>query len=204
MQQSSATQSLHLSFWGLRKIVACSHSSLQCLLVSTVFGTVSSLHPTSFLMIFILVIFKADLTHPHSLSLPLLPPSSLPFSLTHFPLFLPLSFCLPPISLSLPPSPLLLSYLPLPPPQTLHGQNGVVGVTAVGHVRVAPGTVGGSVRMATTALGQMFWWSTAIHTCLVMEVSALSHLKADYRDNTWLTKDLPFVNYSLTAILMNV
>ena len=55
MQQSSATQSLHLSFWGLRKIVACSHSSLQCLLVSTVFGTVSSLHPTSFLMIFTLV-----------------------------------------------------------------------------------------------------------------------------------------------------
>ena len=50
MQQSSATQSLHLSFWGLRKIVACSHSSSQCLLVSTVFGTVSSLHPTSFLM----------------------------------------------------------------------------------------------------------------------------------------------------------
>ena len=39
----------------LRKIVACSHSSSQCLLVSTVFGTVSSLHPTSFLMIFILV-----------------------------------------------------------------------------------------------------------------------------------------------------
>ena len=37
------------------KIVACSHSSLQCLLVSTVFGTVSSLHPTSFLMIFLLV-----------------------------------------------------------------------------------------------------------------------------------------------------
>ena len=55
MQQSSATQSLHLSFWGLRKIVACSHSSSQCLLVSTVFGTVSSLHPTSVLMIFILV-----------------------------------------------------------------------------------------------------------------------------------------------------
>ena len=55
MQQSSATQSLHLSFWGLRKIVAYSHSSSQCLLVPTVFGTVSSLHPTSFLMIFILV-----------------------------------------------------------------------------------------------------------------------------------------------------
>ena len=58
MQQSYATQSLHLSFWGLRKIVACSHSSSQCLLVSTVFGTVSSLHPTSFLMIFILVSFE--------------------------------------------------------------------------------------------------------------------------------------------------
>ena len=55
MQQSSATQSLHLSFWGLRKIVACSHSSSQYLLVSTVFGTVSSLHPTSFLMLFVLV-----------------------------------------------------------------------------------------------------------------------------------------------------
>ena len=57
MQQSSATQSLHLCFWWLRKIVACSHSSSQCLLVSTVFGTVSSLHPTSFFMIFILVIY---------------------------------------------------------------------------------------------------------------------------------------------------
>ena len=60
MQQSSATQSLHLSFWGLRKIVACSHSSSQCLLVSTVFGTVSSLHPTSFLMIFTLVRCRDD------------------------------------------------------------------------------------------------------------------------------------------------
>ena len=59
MQQSSATQSLHLSFGGLRKIVACSHSSSQCLLVSTVFGMVSSLHPTSFLMIFMLVIIYA-------------------------------------------------------------------------------------------------------------------------------------------------
>ena len=56
MQQSSATPSLHLDFWGLRKIVACSQSSSQCLLAPTVFGTVSSLHPTSFLMIFILVI----------------------------------------------------------------------------------------------------------------------------------------------------
>ena len=60
MQQSSATQSLHLSFWGLRKIVACSHSSSQCLLVPTVFGTVSSLHPTSFLMIFTLVGCRDD------------------------------------------------------------------------------------------------------------------------------------------------
>ena len=55
MQQSSATPSLHLDFWGLRKIVACSQSSSQCLLVPIVFGTLSSLHPISFLMIFILV-----------------------------------------------------------------------------------------------------------------------------------------------------
>ena len=55
MQQSSATPSLHLGFWGLRKIVACSQSS-HCLLVSIVFGAVSSLHPTSFLMIFTLII----------------------------------------------------------------------------------------------------------------------------------------------------
>ena len=56
MQQSSATQSLYFGFWGLRMIVACSHSSSQCLLVSTVFGTVSALHPTSFLMIFLFFI----------------------------------------------------------------------------------------------------------------------------------------------------
>ena len=55
MQQSSATLKNRDVGIGLRKIVACSHSSSQCLLVSTVFGTVSSLHPTSFLMIFILV-----------------------------------------------------------------------------------------------------------------------------------------------------
>ena len=56
MQQSSATPKTSTGFWrGLRKIVACSQSSSQCLLVSTVFGTVSSLHPTSFLMIFTLV-----------------------------------------------------------------------------------------------------------------------------------------------------
>ena len=61
MQQSSATPSLHL--WGLRKIVACSQSSSQCLLVSTVFGTVSSLHPTSFLMIFTLVYIYRAVDH---------------------------------------------------------------------------------------------------------------------------------------------
>ena len=55
MQQSSATLKNQDVGIGLRKIVACSHSSSQCLLVSTVFGTVSSLHPTSFLLIFILV-----------------------------------------------------------------------------------------------------------------------------------------------------
>ena len=63
MQQSSATLKNRDVGIGLRKIVACSQSSSQCLLVSTVFGTVSSLHPTSFLMIFILVllIFYAGL-----------------------------------------------------------------------------------------------------------------------------------------------
>ena len=55
MQQSSATPKNRDVGIGLRKIVACSHSSSQCLLVHTVFGAVSSLHPTSFLMIFILV-----------------------------------------------------------------------------------------------------------------------------------------------------
>ena len=50
---------------GLRKIVACCHSSLQCLLVSTVFGTVSSLHPTSFLMLFILVYINSHYTLCH-------------------------------------------------------------------------------------------------------------------------------------------
>ena len=42
MQQSSTTPSLHLVFWGLRKIVACSQPYLA--MASTVFGTVSSLH----------------------------------------------------------------------------------------------------------------------------------------------------------------
>ena len=58
MQQSSATPKNKDVGIGLRKIVACSHSSSQCLRVPTVFGTVSSLHPTSFLMIFILVSLK--------------------------------------------------------------------------------------------------------------------------------------------------
>ena len=62
MQQSSATPSLHLGFWGLRKIVACSHSSSQGLLVSTVFGTVSSPHPTLFLH-FVSLIFP---NHKHA------------------------------------------------------------------------------------------------------------------------------------------
>ena len=65
MQQSSATQSLHLSFWGLQRIVACSHSSSQCLLVSTVFGTVSSLHPSYF--IFILVLYYSLRSRKHLL-----------------------------------------------------------------------------------------------------------------------------------------
>ena len=55
MQQSSATPQNQDVGRGLWKIVACSQSSSQCLLVSIVFGTVSSLHPTSFLMIFTLV-----------------------------------------------------------------------------------------------------------------------------------------------------
>ena len=42
MQQSSAPPTLHLGL-GLRKIVACSQPYLRCLLVSTVFATVSSL-----------------------------------------------------------------------------------------------------------------------------------------------------------------
>ena len=52
MQQSSATpKKLRCRDWVVED--CCMPS--QCLLVSTVFGTVSSLHPTSFSMIFILV-----------------------------------------------------------------------------------------------------------------------------------------------------
>ena len=57
MQQSSATLKNRDVGIGLRKIVACSQSSSQCLLVSTVFGMVSSLHPTLFFMIFILIFY---------------------------------------------------------------------------------------------------------------------------------------------------
>ena len=49
MQQSSATLKNQDVGIGLWKIVACSQPCLRCFLVSTVFGTVSSLHPTSFL-----------------------------------------------------------------------------------------------------------------------------------------------------------
>ena len=45
MQQSSATPKNHDVGRGLQTIVACSQSSSQRLLVSIVFGTVSSLHP---------------------------------------------------------------------------------------------------------------------------------------------------------------
>ena len=51
MQQSSAIPKTDVGR-GLWKIVAYSQSSSQCLLVSIVFGTVSSLHPTSFLHLF--------------------------------------------------------------------------------------------------------------------------------------------------------
>ena len=42
-------------FGGCGRLLHTVNSTSQCLLVSLVFGTVSSLHPTSFLMIFILV-----------------------------------------------------------------------------------------------------------------------------------------------------
>ena len=52
MQQSSANPKTKDVVIGSWKIVACSHSSSQCLLIPTVFGTVSSLHPISFLYLF--------------------------------------------------------------------------------------------------------------------------------------------------------
>ena len=44
-----------LVFWGCGRLLHALNHTLQWLLVSTVFGTVSSLHLISFLMIFILV-----------------------------------------------------------------------------------------------------------------------------------------------------
>ena len=67
MQQSSATPKNQDVGIGLRDIVGCSQSSSQCLLVSTVFGTVSSLHPTSFLVVIILDHFHiVRFTHVNS------------------------------------------------------------------------------------------------------------------------------------------
>ena len=58
MQQSSARD------WVAEDCVACSHSSSQCLLVSTVFGTVSSLHHTSFfILVKYIAILKMNLHH---------------------------------------------------------------------------------------------------------------------------------------------
>ena len=60
MQQFSTTPKNQDARRGLQKIIVlCSQSSSHCLLVSIVFGTVPSLHPTSFLMIFTLAINMA-------------------------------------------------------------------------------------------------------------------------------------------------
>ena len=48
-----------LFFWGCGRLLHALNHTLQWLLVSTVFGTVSSLHLISFLMIFTLVYAKA-------------------------------------------------------------------------------------------------------------------------------------------------
>ena len=63
MQQSSATPKTKDVGRGLRKIVACSQSSSQCLLVSTVFGTVSSLHPTSIFTLVPLIFSAISMTN---------------------------------------------------------------------------------------------------------------------------------------------
>ena len=55
MQQSSATSPYIFVFRGSGRLLHALNHTLQCFLVSTVFGTVSSLHLTSFLMIFTLV-----------------------------------------------------------------------------------------------------------------------------------------------------
>ena len=64
MQQSSATPSLHLWFLGVAED-CCMLSTLR-FLVSTVFGTVSFLHLTSFLMI-LLVYWQRVPRFPSSL-----------------------------------------------------------------------------------------------------------------------------------------
>ena len=66
MQQSSATQSLYMyksCFLGV--VEDCCMLSLlsQCLLVSTVFGIVSSLHPTSFLYLYIHLKSQVNMIH---------------------------------------------------------------------------------------------------------------------------------------------
>ena len=53
-----------LVFWGCGRLLHALNHTLQWLLVPTVFGTVSSLHLISFLMIFTLVITSA--MHAHS------------------------------------------------------------------------------------------------------------------------------------------
>ena len=60
MQQSSVTPKNRNVGIGLQKIVTCSQSSSQCLLVYTVFGMVSSLHPT-LIFILVLLLFYAGL-----------------------------------------------------------------------------------------------------------------------------------------------
>ena len=60
MQQSSTTPKNRDVGIGLRKIVGCSQSSSQCLLVSIVVGTVLSLHPTMSFILFSLI-FNAGL-----------------------------------------------------------------------------------------------------------------------------------------------
>ena len=59
MQQSSATPSLHLVFWGLRKIVACSQPYLA--VASCVYSFWHGVIPTSYFMIFTLVDYTFSL-----------------------------------------------------------------------------------------------------------------------------------------------
>ena len=55
--QQSTTPLPTSHFSGVAEDCCILYSTSQCLLVSPVFGMVSSLHPTSFLMIFILVLY---------------------------------------------------------------------------------------------------------------------------------------------------